>query len=118
MYPLRKTVAKARELRKKLTPPEARLWVALRKERLNGLRFRRQHPIGPFIVDFFCPSARLAVEIDGVMHSLGDGEAYDARRDSYLERVGLTVLRIPAAYVRDNLEGVLTEIQRAAAYSK
>ena len=118
MYPQRKAVERARELRKKLTPPEARLWTALRQRKLNGLRFRRQHPIGPFIVDFFCPSARLAVEIDGVMHSLGDGEANDARRDSYLERVGLTVLRIPAAYVRDNLDAVLREIERAAAYSR
>jgi very-short-patch-repair endonuclease len=118
MYPLRKTVAKARELRKKLTPPEARLWVALRQQKLNGLRFRRQHPIGPFIVDFFCPSARLAVEIDGAQHCEDHGQADDARRDSYLERVGLTVLRIPAEIVRDNLEAVLTEIQRAAAYAK
>ncbi len=118
MYPQRKAIEHARELRKKLTPPEARLWTALRKCQLNGLRFRRQHPIGPFIVDFFCPSARLAVEIDGASHSLGEGEANDARRDSYLERVGLTVLRIPAAYVRDHLDAVLSEIERAAAYSK
>jgi very-short-patch-repair endonuclease len=118
MYPQRKAIEHARELRKKLTPPEARLWIALRKRQLGGLRFRRQHPVGPFIVDFFCPSARLAVEVDGASHSLGDGEARDARRDSYLERVGLTVLRIPAAYVRDHLDAVLVEIERAAAYSK
>jgi very-short-patch-repair endonuclease len=118
MYPHRKSIERARVLRKKLTPPEARLWVALRRNQLNGLRFRRQHPIGPFIVDFFCPSARLAVEVDGVTHSLGDSETYDARRGSYLERVGLTVLRIPAEFVRDNLDAVLREIERTAAYSK
>ncbi len=118
MYPLRKTVERARKLRKQLTPPEARLWVALRRRAVAGLRFRRQHPIGPFIVDFYCPSARLAVEIDGVTHANDEVEAYDARRDLYLERVGLTVLRIPAVYVRDNLDAVLSEIERAAAYSK
>jgi very-short-patch-repair endonuclease len=114
MYPLRRSIAKARELRKQLTPPEARLWTALRRCGLNGLRFRRQHPIGPFILDFFCPSARLAVEIDGATHTLGDSEAYDARRDLYLKRVGLTVLHIPAIHVRDSLDAVLREIARAA----
>jgi very-short-patch-repair endonuclease len=74
--------------------------VALRRNQLNGLRFRRQHPIGPFIVDFFCPSAHLAVEVDGAHHTEDHNQAYDARRDSYLERVGLTVLRIPAEFVR------------------
>jgi very-short-patch-repair endonuclease len=115
MYPQRKSIERAREFRKNLTPSEARLWTALRQRRLNGLRFRRQHPIGPFIVDFFCPSARLAVEIDGAHHAEDHGQAYDARRDGYLERVGLTVLRIPAEFVRDNLETVLCEIADAAA---
>ena len=117
MYPQRKAIERARVFRKNLTPSEARLWTALRKSQLNGLRFRRQHPIGPFIVDFFCPSARLAVEIDGANHFEDGGQAYDARRDTDLERVGLTVLRIPAEFVRDNLDAVLFEIGGAAARS-
>ncbi|HEY1425207.1 MAG TPA: DUF559 domain-containing protein [Caulobacteraceae bacterium] len=118
MYPQRKAIERARTFRKNLTPSEARLWVALRQQRLNGLRFRRQHPIGPFILDFYCPSARLAIEIDGAPHAEDHGQAYDARRDSYLERVGLTVLRIPAEFVRDNLEAVLFDIAAAARAAK
>jgi very-short-patch-repair endonuclease len=118
MYPQRKTIERARTFRKNLTPSEARLWVALRRSQLNGLRFRRQHPIGPFILDFYCPSARLAVEVDGSHHVEDHGAAYDARRDNYLENIGLTVLRIPAEFVRDNLDAVLREIVGAAALSK
>jgi very-short-patch-repair endonuclease len=73
-------------MRKSLTPPEARLRQALRGHRLDGLKFRRQHPIGPFILDFYCVSARLAVEIDGAAHTLGDGPRRDESRHLWLER--------------------------------
>ncbi|MEJ0064477.1 MAG: endonuclease domain-containing protein [Caulobacteraceae bacterium] len=73
-------------MRKNLTPPEARLWQALRGRALDGLKFRRQHPIGPFILDFYCVSARLAVEVDGSVHTLGDNPARDDSRDLWLER--------------------------------
>jgi very-short-patch-repair endonuclease len=102
-------------MRKMLTPPEARLWQALRGKAINGLKFRRQHPIGPFILDFYCVSARLAVEVDGAVHSLGDNPRRDERRDLWLERHGITVLRIEARHVLDRLDAVLTEIGRAAA---
>jgi very-short-patch-repair endonuclease len=59
------TFERARELRRQMSLPEIVLWQALRKARLGGLRFRRQHPIGPYIVDFYCPAARLAIEVDG-----------------------------------------------------
>jgi very-short-patch-repair endonuclease len=102
-------------MRQALTPPEARLWQALRRRGVNGLKFRRQHPIGPFVLDFYCVSARLAVEVDGTIHSLGDKPARDDNRDLWLERRGITVLRVPARHILDRLKAVLTEIGRAAA---
>ena len=114
-HPLDRSIASAKEMRKNLTPPEARLWQALRRRGLDGLKFRRQHPIGPFILDFYCVSAKLAVEIDGAIHTLGDIPKRDASRDFWLERHGITVLRIEARHVRDQLDAVLTEISRAAA---
>lgn len=113
-----RSIANARDMRKNLTPPEARLWNALRRRALDGLKFRRQHPIGPFILDFYCVSARLAVEIDGAIHTLGDAPNRDDSRDLWLERHGVTVLRVEAWHVRDNLEGVLREIGRAAAMAE
>ena len=117
MLPMRRAIASAREMRGSLTPPEARLWGALRRKALNGLRFRRQHPIGPFILDFYCHSARLAVEVDGQQHEGDDGAARDERRDLWLERHGLTVLRVKASDVRDNLKGVLALIEERARYA-
>jgi len=117
MLPHPRSITNAREMRKTLTPPEARLWQALRGRALGGLKFRRQHPIGPFILDFYCVNARLAVEIDGAVHTLGDNPKRDDSRDLWLERHGITVLRIEARYVLDRLDVVLTEIGRAAAMS-
>src|SRR5665213_3350601 len=110
----KQTVARARTLRKSLTPPEARLWLALRRQAQAGLRFRRQHPIGPFILDFYCDSARLAVGVDGEWHALGGQLRRDERRDAWMKRNGIVTLRIPAIEVRDNIEGVLAAIVTAA----
>jgi very-short-patch-repair endonuclease len=113
--PLNRSIDSAKAMRQNLTPPEARLWQALRRRGLEGLRFRRQHPIGPFILDFYCASAKLAVEVDGSVHTLGENPSRDDSRTLWLERRGVTVLRIEARYVRDKLDAVLTEISRAAA---
>ena len=110
----KQTVAMARRLRKSMTPPEARLWLALRGQAQAGLRFRRQHPIGPFILDFYCDRARLAVEVDGEWHALEDQPRRDERRDAWMERRGIFTLRIPATEVRDNIEGVVEAIMIAA----
>jgi very-short-patch-repair endonuclease len=117
MLPHHASIRHARQMRKNLTPPEARLWQALRRKGVSGLKFRRQHPIGPFILDFFCASARLAIEVDGVLHDCDDNPARDERRDLWLERHGLTVLRVPASAIRDNLEGVLALIAQRAAHA-
>ncbi|MDQ2860825.1 MAG: endonuclease domain-containing protein [Pseudomonadota bacterium] len=110
----KRTVARARALRKSMTPPEARLWLALRGQAQGGLRFRRQHPIGPFVLDFYCDKARLAVEVDGEVHGLGDHPQRDERRDDWMEKRGILTLRVPASEVRDNIEGVVEAIVRAA----
>jgi very-short-patch-repair endonuclease len=102
-------------MRKTLTPPEVKLWQALRRRGLDSLKFRRQHPVGPFVLDFYCVSVKLAVEVDGAVHTLGDNPARDDSRDLWLERHGITVLRIEARHVRERLEAVLTEIGHAAA---
>ncbi|MDY6923457.1 MAG: endonuclease domain-containing protein [Pseudomonadota bacterium] len=106
------THIRAKALRRPLSPPEARLWVRVRAHRLRGFKFRRQHPIGPYILDFYCPAGRLAVEIDGRCH---DDEArliHDRRRTEWLHRRGIRVIRIAAVDVRDELEGVLAYIGR------
>ena len=106
----RRTRDRARGFRRALTPPEARLWVALRGKQLAALKFRRQHPIGPFVLDFYCDSARLAVEVDGEGHHLGDEPERDRRRDAWVARQGVRTLRIAAIDVRDNLDEVVQRI--------
>src|SRR5580658_11125907 len=92
-----KTIHSARNLRRKLSTPEARLWNRLR-ERLPGKPvFRRQHPIGPYVLDFYCAKANLAIEIDGVSHDMADRPRRDENRDAWLKKQGVTVVRIPAA---------------------
>ena len=96
-----------------MTPPEARLWHFLRGHK-QGLKFRRQHPIGPFILDFYCPAAKLAVEVDGAGHDHPDQMARDARRTAWLNRRGIRVLRVAALDIRDHLDWVLQRIRAMA----
>ena len=112
--PTRQTVERARDLRRRLTPPEARLWVRLRREQLRGLKFRRQHPIGPFVLDFYCAEAKLAVEVDGQGHGHSERMEHDRRRTVWLSRQGVRVVRLAAEDVRVNLDGVLEFIARTA----
>ena len=95
-----------------MTPPEIRLWVLLRG-RPGGLKFRRQHPIGPYVADFYCVEKKLVIEVDGGVHALGDNPARDARRDDWLRSRGFAIIRIPAAEIRDNVEGVVAGILAA-----
>ena len=104
----------ARDLRQRQTPAETILWEALRKNRLGGLGFRRQHPAAntSYVVDFFCYSANLIVELDGEIHQF-QGKA-DSQRQAELESLGYRVLRFPNQRVIDDLENVLVEILNAA----
>jgi very-short-patch-repair endonuclease len=100
-----------------MTLPEVVLWEHLRDGRLDGLRFRRQHPIGPYVLDFYCAAARLAVEVDGAIHDYAEQISRDARRDEWLMGQGIGVLRLMAVDVLDDdrLEGALRMIAEAAA---
>lgn len=99
---------RARELRKETTPAEARLWAYLRRNQLNGISFRRQHAIGPYIPDFCAVKARLVIELDGSQHL--DQAEYDAQRTAYLEERGYRVLRFWNDDVMNDLNTVLREI--------
>ncbi|PWS36800.1 hypothetical protein DFH01_16865 [Falsiroseomonas bella] len=103
----RALIARARGLRGAGTDAEARLWAALRRDAL-GARFRRQHPVPPYVVDFACVEALVIVEVDGGQH----GGARDARRDAALSAAGWLVLRYWNNDVLGNLEGVLEDISR------
>jgi very-short-patch-repair endonuclease len=97
----------ATELRRNTTDAERRLWAALRDRRLEGYKFRRQHPIGPFIVDFACTRHRLVIEADGGQH---DDSPSDARRTAWLEGRGWRVLRFWNNDILANTEGVVSTI--------
>jgi very-short-patch-repair endonuclease len=94
------TLKRARSLRKALTPQELGLWLRLKELQLGGFRFRRQHPVGPYIVDFYCAQARLAVEIDGEVHSLPEQVEHDRRRDAWLREQGIDTLRLSADFLK------------------
>jgi very-short-patch-repair endonuclease len=112
-----KTLRRARDLRRRMTLPEVVLWDALRKGRLARLRFRRQHPMGPYILDFYLPSACLAIEVDGSTHDSATQAEHDERRTEWLAKQGVTVLRVAARDIlRDEmLERVLLSIEQIAA---
>ena len=105
----KRTVTRARALRRSLTLPEGLLWRELR-QRPEGLKFRRQHPCGRFVLDFYCESAKLAVEVDGLAHDMGDRPERDNARDAWLREQGIIVLRIAAFHVLEDLDAVLRHI--------
>ena len=104
------TVAKARAMRKVMSPPEARLWASLKLLRKQGFHFRRQHPLRGYFLDFVCLSRGLIVEVDGAGHQ--HTADWDRRRDAAMAELGLKTLRIPASSVRDHLHDVLDFIVR------
>lgn len=93
-----------------MTEPERRLWVLVRNNRL-GVKFRRQVPFGHYILDFFCFSAKLAVELDGRQHYTPEGKEYDRNRDAFLRMYGVNVLRFSNQEFMKNSEGVLEVIR-------
>lgn len=96
-----------------MTLPEVLLWVRLRERRLGRPQFRRQHPVGPYVLDFYCSEARLCIEVDGQMHHIGDRPQRDAARDAYLGSLGVRVVRYPASAVLEDpgevVEWILAE---------
>lgn len=104
-----RTKANARRLRKEMSLPEVLLWQALRK-RPDGAKFRRQHPAGIYVLDFYCDEVRLAVEVDGEAHGRGDRPARDDARDAWLGTQGVTVMRVPAVDVLRDMDAVIRGI--------
>ena len=107
-------IERARHLRRKMTLPEVLLWTELRGRKFDGLRFRRQHPLGPYILDFYCDTPKLAVEVDGAGHDHPDAMRHDSARDAWLAAHGVLVLRLPASLVLSDLEEALQAIRRTA----
>ena len=101
-----------RNLRNNATPAEKILWKVLQGKQLDGFKFRRQHSIDRYILDFFCPSANLAIELDGETHYTSEAIEYDQIRDNFLANVGIKVIRYPNNEIFDNLDGVLEDIRQ------
>ena len=97
----RETLKRARKLRSEMTLPENLLWRELRA-RPEGLKFRRQHPAGVFVIDFYCPAAKLAIEVDGWAHDTAEVIRRDAAKSHFLRSQGLATLRVPAKVVLDD----------------
>ncbi|TKJ42460.1 hypothetical protein CEE37_01900 [candidate division LCP-89 bacterium B3_LCP] len=100
----------ARELRNNATEAEKRLWNRIRRKQLKRTQFYRQRVIGNYIVDFYCPKAKIIIELDGEQHFTPQGKIKDRKRDSYLNELGFQVLRFSNLEVMNNIEGVLQVI--------
>lgn len=109
-----KAMHSARRQRRDPSLPEALLWRYLRGTP-GGVRFRRQHAIGPYVADFYCPVIKLVIEVDGIAHDMGDRPARDEQREHYLRSLGLDIVRIPATQVIDDAAAVADALVRLGA---
>ncbi|MFL6290348.1 MAG: endonuclease domain-containing protein [Thermoanaerobaculia bacterium] len=114
MRPSPLTRVRSRELRQEQTPAERAMWTLLRDHRLGSLKFRRQYPIGIFIVDFCCRERKLVVELDGEVHDSDPQRAWDENRDIYLQQRGFKVLRFRNESVFEDPDSILQRIFEAA----
>ena len=105
MRATRNSMMSAKRLRRTMSPPEARLWNRLRRSP-SGIRFRRQYPVGPYVADFYCPAAKLVIEIDGAIHDFAERAELDERRAAYMRQLGLVVVRIAARDVFADVDAV------------
>ena len=105
-----KAVARARTLRRQMTDAEIILWSSLRRNKMHGRKFRRQHPIGPYFADFACVSLGLVIELDGATHSSAEEIAHDLKRERILRHHGFRVLRFRNDAIYRNLSAVLRTI--------
>ncbi|MBI1940316.1 MAG: DUF559 domain-containing protein [Acidobacteria bacterium] len=97
-----------------MTPAEDQAWWLLRNRGLSGLKFRRQHPVGKYVVDFYCSQAHLAVELDGSAHAQPSQARKDAAKVAYLRRMGICVLRLPNKMVAEDPAMFLAKVREAA----
>jgi very-short-patch-repair endonuclease len=105
---------RARKLRREMTLPEVLLWRLL-KGKPMGVKFRKQHPVGDFIVDFYCAEKRVGIEIDGIAHDMGDNPHLDICRDAFLKSMGVDIVRIPAPDVLRDVDAAADSIVRYCA---
>ena len=112
IFNLPQYTTRRQDLRNNLTQPEQKLWATLRGKQL-GVKFRRQHGIGHYIVDFYSPECKLVIEVDGDSHYTDAAQQKDAQRDAYLQQLGLRVLRFTNEEINHNMAGVYEAIKRA-----
>ncbi len=101
---------KRKDLRHQMPKAEVLLWTQLKGKKLQGHKFRRQYGVGPYVLDFYCPKLRLAIEIDGDSHFQNGAEAYDKDRQAHIEKLGIRFLRFTNADVHQSLDGVLEKV--------
>jgi very-short-patch-repair endonuclease len=106
----RETTLRAQRLRREATPLEKLLWSKLRHAQVGGYRFRRQHPVGPYILDFYCTDLKLCIEVDGDTHGAQASQVHDARRTDYLAARGITVVRFWNNEIRECLDAVAERV--------
>lgn len=106
-----------RELRRNQTDAERFLWNMLRNKQLCGAKFFRQYSFGPYIMDFYCPAVKLAIELDGGQHGQPGNMAYDQARTEYLNADGIEVIRFWNSDVMDNMDGVLAFLEQKLAHN-
>src|SRR5258708_2171982 len=107
-----KIEARAKSLRRESTPAESLLWKIIRNRSVKGFKFRRQHPIKHFIVDFYCHSAKLIIEIDGDIHEVDEIKIYDKEREGILQNLGLTVLRFTNEEVFSDPSRIINSVEK------
>lgn len=113
LFKHRDLIERSRQLRKRQTPAESKLWKYLRRKGLDGRKFRRQHSIGPYIVDFYCAEEALVIELDGSAHEHLERARYDFERQQFLEGLGLRVVRFSNERVRDQIDLVVQGIRES-----
>ena len=106
------------ELRRRLTPAEAQLWLILKDRQVGGLKFRRQHGMGPYIMDFYCPALKLCIELDGEAHRSEQAYDHDELRTAFLEENGITVMRFENYIVQTDVQAIINAILQFAAEKK
>ena len=104
-------LVKTRKLRRKSTPQEIILWSRLRNRKFKNIKFRRQYPIGNYIVDFVCLDKKLIIELDGWQHKEEKQERYDIKRTNYFEKLGFKIIRFWNNDINDNLEGAFLKLE-------
>ena len=112
IFNVAKLKERRRYLRNNQTPAEKKLWQFIRRKQLHGIQFYRQYGIGPYIADFYAPSIKLCIEVDGDQHYTSDGREYDSERDDYMNALNITVIRFRNKEILQNITKVVDMIEK------